>query len=222
MFIVLLNDFVYKIKAQPPGKGGQNMNTQDAKVKTTERGMHDPETIPEIESGGTCFGLPDEELFHLCEEVHDLYHSLARYAQLIKSDCSRRRTIKDVLRLYCEKTNAGQSPWARCEAAWASYVEAGCAEQTVTGNCNIGNVSPEDASKSHVASYIHESGCGNLTVLKHVLDAKSNILDRHAAAARQHGGDSARDGHQGAAPLEGDASRAAGGAGADAHEERVG
>ena len=138
MFIVLLNDFVYKIKAQPPGKGGQNMNTQDAKVKTTERGMHDPETIPEIESGGTCFGLPDEE----CPQSHPdfITPGMTRECKISFCDPLCLNSVK------CHIIASGEF----AVAASGEYSDALCRQVIGQGCLDNGCCKAQDDSGNHI------------------------------------------------------------------------
>ena len=60
LFILLINS-VHNVKSWPKAKGGGDVLTKDSKIKTTERGAHSPERIPEMETGGDCFGLPQKQ-----------------------------------------------------------------------------------------------------------------------------------------------------------------
>ena len=60
LFILLINS-VHNVKSWPVSKGGWDVITKDSKIKTTERGAHSPERIPEMEAGGDCFGLPEKQ-----------------------------------------------------------------------------------------------------------------------------------------------------------------
>ena len=48
LFILLINS-VHNVKSWPVSKGGWDVITKDSKIKTTERGAHSPERIPEME-----------------------------------------------------------------------------------------------------------------------------------------------------------------------------
>ena len=47
--------------AYPKHKGGGYIRTQGGKVKSTLKSFRSPGRIPEMESGGGCFGLPDKD-----------------------------------------------------------------------------------------------------------------------------------------------------------------